>query len=164
MDARVALAPTEINIVTNPEGFRELLETKLREVYEGKCNANGYIRPGSLKLLGRSMGAAQSGRFTGNFMVDCKISCEIFYPVAGTELDAMVIKVNKMGAYAVFEEAIRILLPRDTHVGNVAFDEITEGQTVHVRIERSRFQTKDTFVMAVGSLVASNKEEVVAAV
>jgi hypothetical protein len=58
-----------------------------------------------------------------------------------------------MGTYAVFEEAIRVLLPRDTHLGNTEFDSIKEGTTIKVRIDRSRFQTNDPFIMAVGSLV-----------
>ena len=68
-------------------------------------------------------------------------------------MEAHVIKVNKMGAYAVYEQAIRILLPRDLHIGDVDFDSIKEGETVNVTIERSRFQSNDPFIMAVGKLI-----------
>jgi hypothetical protein len=153
VDERVALTPSEMNIITDQASMKTILETKLRENHEGKCNANGFVRPGSLKLLGRSMGAAENGRFTGNLIFDCKMSCTVLYPTAGTEVKAKVIKVNRMGAYAVFEDAIRILLPRDLHIGNDAFDNIQEGDTVHVVIDRSRFQTNDAFIMAVGRLV-----------
>jgi DNA-directed RNA polymerase subunit E'/Rpb7 len=152
MDERVPLAAAELNIVTSPETIQEILEQKLRETHEGKCNANGFIRPGSIKLLGRSMGVAENGRFTGNLLYDCKVSCEVLYPTAGSQMDAKVIKVNRMGAYAVFEEAIRILLPRDLHIGNVEFDELKEGDVVKVQLDRSRFQTKDAYIMAVGHL------------
>ena len=154
MDARVALTPAEINIITGQDSIQSMLETKLREVHEGKCNANGFVKPGSLKLLGRSMGAAENGRFTGNLLYDCKVACDILHPAAGAVLKANVIKVNRMGAYAVFEDAIRILLPRDLHVGSEAFDRIQEGDTVEVKLDRSRFQTNDAFIMAVGRLHA----------
>ena len=157
IDERIALVPTELNIVTSVDGIRELLESKLREKHEGRCNANGYVRPGSIKLLGRSMGAAENGRFTGNMIFDCKISCEVLYPVTGAEMDVRVIKVNKMGAYAVYEEAIRVLLPRDLHVGNTEFDGIREGQTIRVVLDRSRFQTMDPYIMAVGHLVGGDE-------
>jgi len=153
LDERIALTPTELNIVVSPEGARDILITKLREKHEGKCNANGYIRPGSIQLLARSMGIAENGRYTGNLLYDCKMKCEILYPTAGHEMEAHVIKVNKMGAYAVYEQAIRILLPRDLHIGDVDFDSIKEGETIHVTIERSRFQANDPFIMAVGKLV-----------
>jgi hypothetical protein len=152
LDERIALTPNELNIVVSPDGARDIIITKLREKHEGKCNANGYIRPGSIQLLGRSMGIAENGRFTGNLLYDCKLKCEILYPTAGIKMDAHVIKVNKMGAYAVYEQAIRILLPRDLHIGDVDFDSIKEGDMVNVSIERSRFQANDPFIMAVGKL------------
>ena len=152
LDERVALLPIEMNAVRSEDTVRDLLLTKLREKHEGKCNANGYVRPGSITLLGRSMGQAENGRFTGNVIYDCKLQCEVLYPVAGTMMSGKVIKVVKMGAYVVYEEAIRILLPRDIHIGNPTFDAMKEGDVVNVRIERSRFQTNDNFIMSVGKL------------
>ncbi len=152
LDERVALTPAEMNLLIDQDSIKSMLENKLREIHEGKCNANGFVKPGSLKLLGRSMGAAENGRFTGNLLYDCKIACDVLYPTVGTVLKANVIKVNRMGAYAVFEDAIRILLPRDLHIGSEAFDGIKEGDTVEVKLDRSRFQTNDVFIMAVGRL------------
>jgi DNA-directed RNA polymerase subunit E'/Rpb7 len=152
MDERVALPATELNHVKHTSEIKDFLEKNLRELLEGKCNSNGYVRPGSIKLLGRSMGVAENGKFTGNLVFDCKVSCEVLYPTAGSVITANVIKVNKMGVYAVFEDAMRILLPRDLHVGDTEFDGLKERNTVKVRIERSRFQTNDTFIMAVGKL------------
>jgi DNA-directed RNA polymerase subunit E'/Rpb7 len=153
LDERVALTPVELGNVRAVEDYQEMLTKKLKEKHEGKCNANGYVKPGSLTILARSMGVAENGRFTGNVLYDCKCKCEVFYPVGGAEFEAVVIKVNKMGAYVHFDEAIRILLPRDLHVGNVDFDSIEEGRTVLIRLERSRFQMNDPYIMGVGVLV-----------
>lgn len=155
IDERIAITPSELNIFRSTEGIKNIIQDKLREKHEGKCNANGYVRPGSIQLLARSMGVAENGRFTGNLIYDCKIQCDVLYPEAGAVMTATVIKVNKMGVYAVYEEAIRILLPRDLHVGNTEFDAIQEGETIQVRIERSRFQTNDPFIMAVGTFVSN---------
>jgi DNA-directed RNA polymerase subunit E'/Rpb7 len=159
LDERVALTPNELNMIRSADGIKEIILTKLREKHAGKCNANGYVRPGSIELLGRSMGVAENGRFTGNLLYDCKIKCEVLYPTAGTIIDGMVLKVNKMGAYVVFEEAIRILLPRDLHIGDTRFDGLKEGDNINVRIERSRFQTNDQFIMAVGKLITEDIAE-----
>jgi DNA-directed RNA polymerase subunit E'/Rpb7 len=104
------------------------------------------------------MGIAENGRFTGNLVYDCKIKCDVIYPVAGSEIMADVIKVNKMGAYVTFEEAIQTLLPRDLHIGDIEFDKIKEGDKVKIRIERSRFQANDPFIMAVGIYMGSGEE------
>jgi len=159
LDERIALTPGEINIVQSSDGVRDILVTKLREKHEGRCNSNGYVKPGSIQLLARSMGVAENGRFTGNLLYDCKVKCDILYPTAGSDMEALVIKVNKMGAYAVYEEAVRILLPRDLHIGNVEFDAIKEGDTISARIERSRFQANDPFIMAVGKLSSAPVNE-----
>ena len=152
LDDRVAVSPAEINMIRSPENIKNILLDKLREKHEGKCNANGYVRPGSIELLARSMGVAENGRFTGNLMYDCKIKCDELYPTGGSVVDAIVLKVNKMGAYAVFDEAMRILIPRDLHIGSKEFDALKEGDGIKVRIERTRFQTNDPFIMAVGRL------------
>ena len=153
LDQRVSITPTEINMISSPESVKEILTTKLKEKYEHKCTTNGYVRPDSIEILARSMGVAENGRFTGNLLYDCKIKCDVLYPTAGSEIPAMVIKVNKMGAYAHFDDAIRVLLPRDMHVGIRTFDDIREGDVVQVRIERSRFQANDPFISAVGTLI-----------
>ena len=72
-------------------------------------------------------------------------------------MDVLVIKVTKMGVYAVFEEAIRVMVPRDIHLGNVEFDNIQEGDMITIKLERSEMKTNAPFIMAVGTLV-SNKD------
>jgi DNA-directed RNA polymerase subunit E'/Rpb7 len=153
LDERVAVSPAEISEIETADDIKEILAVKLKEKYEGKCNANGFVRPDSLEIIGRSYGRSTNGDFTGNWLYDCKFKCSVLYPVAGMTLPVEVVKVNKMGAYGHFDEAIRILLPRDTHIGSKEFDEIEEGNKVQVRIERSRFQANDPYIMAVGAHV-----------
>jgi len=160
LDERVELTSSELSEIQSLDGIKQALLTKLKRV-EGKCNANGYVKPGSVQFLARSMGAAENGKFTGNWIYDCKYSCLVLKPVAydPKEVDAeasvlpcKVLKVNKMGAYAVFDEAIRVLLPRDTHAGDPAFDALKEGDVVRVRMEKHLFKTNDDCILAVGSL------------
>jgi DNA-directed RNA polymerase subunit E'/Rpb7 len=152
-DERVALSPAELNKMKVAEDVNGALAEKLKAKYEGRCTANGYIRPGTIGIMGRSFGRAAIGDFTGNWLYDCKVNASVLYPTAGSEFQVEVIKVNNMGAYAHFDDAIRILLPRDTHVGNKKFDEIKKGDRVFVRLDRSRFQMNDTYIMAVGTLI-----------
>ena len=159
LDERVALTPSEINNVSKPDDVKDMLVTKLKERHESKCNANGYVKPDSIDLVARSAGAAENGRYTGNFVYDCKMKCEVLYPKGGMVMNVLVIKVTKMGVYAVFEEAIRILVPRDIHIGNTAFDGIKEGDMIKVRLERSEIKTNAPFIMAVGKLVEEESEK-----
>jgi hypothetical protein len=158
LDERVALTPSEINNVSKPDDVKDMLVTKLKERHESKCNANGYVKPDSIDLVARSAGAAENGRYTGNFVYDCKMKCEVLYPKGGMVMNVLVIKVTKMGVYAVFEEAIRILVPRDIHIGSTSFDSIKEGDMIKVRLERSEIKTNAPFIMAVGKLVDEASE------
>jgi DNA-directed RNA polymerase subunit E'/Rpb7 len=161
LDERVALSPSDLNdAFTIEDGITKLLQNHLKKKYERRCNVNGYIRAGSVEVLQRSMGLAENGRFNGNFVYDCKFKSQVLYPTAGTHIQATVLKVNKMGVYAIFEDAdvrdevmIRILLPRDIHLGNEEFDKIEEGDKLVVSLERSKFQTNDLFIVSVGRLV-----------
>ena len=155
LDERVVLTPTELNTIHEMKDLRETIHGKLAKKHENKCNANGFVLPKTLEILARSDGIAENGRFTGNFMYDCKFKCDVLYPTAESEVSAFVLKVNKMGAYAHHMNAIRILLPRESHVENAAFDAIQEGSEITVRIERSRFQTNELYIMSVGTLVSA---------
>ena len=150
LEEKVPLTPNDICTKVKAEAIDELLLERLKSKIEAKCISSGYVKPDSLEILHRSMGAAENGRFTGNYLFFVKLRCKVFHPEAGTPIECRVLKVNKMGAYAVFDEAMRVLLPRDLHVGNVEFDKLNPNDVVSVQVLRSRFQTNDPFISSVG--------------
>lgn len=154
LDQRVTVSPTELTKAsTDMDTF--LLE-KIRKRLEGKCSTHGYVRPGSTQILARSMGQAEHGRFTADFLYTCKVKVQCLLPHADQLFTARILKANKLGAYAlIYEgdrvyEAMRILIPRDLHIGNQEFDALQVGQGIRVKLLRSRFQANDAFIQAVG--------------
>ena len=125
---------------------------QLRKKMEGRCSPHGFIKENSMKMLSRTLGQGKNGTFTGDFMFRCKLQCDVLYPAVDDLVPAEVLKVNKMGAYAAFENSLRVLLPRDLHLGNLEFDALKEGNKITVRILKIRFQSHDEFIMAVGLL------------
>lgn len=154
LDQRVSVSPTDLR--TAAADIDKFLVDKIRSGLEGQCCTHGYVRPGSTQILARSMGQAEHCRFTGDFLFHCKVRVMCLLPEAGQIVDAQLLKVNKLGAYALVvdegrvREAMRILLPKDLHLGNAEFDALAEGTIVRVRLLRSRFQSKDPFIQAVG--------------
>jgi len=155
MDRRVQVTPSELgDAAADIDAF---LLKKIRKGLEGACCTHGYVRKGSTQMLARSMGQAEHCRFTGDFMYFCKIRILCMLPEVGQVVDAQVLKANKLGAYALVvdqgnvTEAMRILVPRDLHIGNAEFDDLMPDQIVRVRILRSRFQGNDAFIQAVGT-------------
>ncbi len=155
LDRRIPVAPTELQGAA--ANIDEFLVKKIRKDLEGVCCTHGYVRPGSTQILARSMGQAEHGRFTGDFLYHCKVKVACLLPHANQLVDARVLKVNKLGAYALIvdqgrvREAMRILVPRDLHLGNQEFDNLQVGQGIRVKILRSRFQNNDAFIQAVGT-------------
>lgn len=157
LEERVSLNPSDTAVKENigTDGYIDsVLLNRLKTKIEGRCISSGFVKPESLEILHRSMGTAENGRFTGNWIYYVKTKCKVFHPDTTTPVPCKVIKVNKMGAYVVFDEAMRVLLPRDLHIGNETFDALAIGDSVIVNILRSRFQTNDPFISSVGLFIS----------
>lgn len=154
LDKRVSLSPREYaEAVEDLDGF---LTKKIRKTLESRCSQHGWIRPGSTTILSRSLGQAEHGRFTADFVYYCKVRALCLTPYANQVAEAQVLKANKMGAYVLVmsdgrvQDAMRVLLPRDLHMGNAEFEELSAGANIRIRVLRSRFQAGDEFIQAVG--------------
>ena len=156
IDQRVALTPMEFRAAA--DDIDSFLLAKMKKDVEGRCCIHGYVREGSMQILARSMGQAEHGRFTGDFMYFCKIKMDCLALHEGQVITGQILKANKMGAYALATdggqtlEAARILLPREFHAGNTEFDALAPGANIKMKILRSRFQKNDAFIQAAGVL------------
>jgi DNA-directed RNA polymerase subunit E'/Rpb7 len=142
--------------------IESLLLEKLAARLEGKCSQHGYVVPGSLTLLSRSMGYVENGRFTGDIVYHVQAEGDVIYPPDGTVLEGRVEKMNTMGMFVVYEvkdkknpesnsyPAIKIILPRDLQIGKEDFNSVEPGDQVQLEVKKSRFQVNDEFILCVG--------------
>ena len=161
-DEKVAITPEDMNKLagqTLDSLILEYLNTKMND----KCSVHGYVIPGSLELLSRTMGSLENGRYTGNIVFHCHVQGKVYNPSNGVQIVGEVLKTNKMGLYLVYNDAIRILVPRDLHLGNEEFENIKPGDTIRVELRKSRFQINDTFILSIGvyigKAIAGNTDE-----
>jgi hypothetical protein len=154
-EQRVALTPKDLNRVAGTP-IEKLLIEKAEQVLEGKCTKNGYVIPGSLKMISRSMGQVDPGRFTGAFVYFIQVEGKVLYPTDGMILQIEVMRKNKMGIFGEYNAAIRVMLPRDLHLGNDDYDNINIGDKIQVLVKKSRFQINDPFILSVGILYSSD--------
>ena len=159
-EEQVTLTPKDIS--REIESINTLLGEKLQTKLEGRCSHHGYVVPGSLKVLSRSMGYMERGRFTGSMLFYIQAEANVLNPSEGSELEGIVIRKNKMGMYVSYSvneggnEAIRVIIPRDLHIGDEAFEAVEIGETVKVQIKKSRFQVNDPYILSVGIFVSSS--------
>jgi DNA-directed RNA polymerase subunit E'/Rpb7 len=128
-----------------------LLLGKISTRMEGKCSRHGFVLPDTMKILSRSMGYVEKGRFTGDIIFHLQLEGKVLNPPAGQTVVGTVVRKNKMGMYVSYDnDAIRMILPRDIHIGDDAFESVQIGERVQVEIQKSRFQVNDPYILSVG--------------
>ena len=152
-EEKVALTPADLS--REITSFDEILLDRLKKTLEGKCSRHGFVIPGSLELLSRSMGSAEKGRFTADFLYYLKAQGKVYNPPDGFQVEGEVIRKNKMGLYVIIENAVRIMIPRDLHIGNEEFDSIQIGDIIRAEIKKSRFQVNDTHILSIGQYLTT---------
>lgn len=151
-EKKISLTPTDFNKVKT-RSVEDILVEKAKELMENKCSEQGFVIPGSIKLLSRSMGYFEAARFTGDAVYYAKLQGKIVYPADGVKVFGEVIRKNKMGLYVDYRKAIRIQIPRDLHIGNIEYDSVEIGDIVEVELKRSKFQINDPYILASGLFV-----------
>ena len=165
-EEKISMTPRDL---ANPKiNIQALLQAKLAEKIEGKCSLHGWVMPHSTKILSRSMGYLESGRFTGDLVFHIQAQASVLNPPSGSHLVCEVVGNNMMGMYVSYRvrmrnqdkktkqmvitdiDAIKCILPRDLHIGDEAFSKVEIGDTVHVEVKKSRFQVNDKFILSVG--------------
>jgi DNA-directed RNA polymerase subunit E'/Rpb7 len=147
-EEQVPLTPKDLRV--DIASIDSILEEKLRSRLEGRCSRHGFVLGNSVKILSRSMGAVERGRFTGNILFHVQAEGTVLNPPSGIILKGEVIRKNKMGLYVSYQDAVRIIVPRDLHIGNEEFEAVQVGDTVSVEIKKSRFQVNDEYILSVG--------------
>ena len=158
---KVALSP--IDLRADITSFEDILLKKLKIQLEGKCSKNGYVIPGSLELLSRSLGVSEKGRGTADFLYYLKAQGKVYNPPDGLIVEGEVMLKNKMGCYVILDNAIRIMIPRDLHIGNEEFDTIELKDRIRIEIKKSQFRANATHILSIGQFlgkIESGEEKV----
>jgi DNA-directed RNA polymerase subunit E'/Rpb7 len=147
-EEKIMLSPLDLR--ADVTSFDSILIDKLSKKMEGKCSQHGFVIPKSLKLLSRSLGYAEKGRFTGDFIYYIKAQGQVLNPPEGIVLEGEVVRKNKMGLYVILNDAIRVMIPRDLHIGNDEFDSVEQSDMIEFEIKKSQFQINDSHILSVG--------------
>jgi DNA-directed RNA polymerase subunit E'/Rpb7 len=152
-EEQVTLTPKDMRIKI--DSVEDLVRDKLKARLEGRCSRHGFVLPDSIKVLTRSMGSLEKGRFTGSIIFHVQAEGQVLNPPEGVVVTGEVIRKNKMGMYVSYMDAIRVIIPRDLHIGDEAFEAVEIGEKVEVEIKKSRFQVNDPYILSVGAFRSS---------
>lgn len=125
------------------------LVAQLRHKYEGICLPEGYVQPRSITITEHSFG--RTNILKGGLDYSVRFQADLCLPHAGQVFKAPVTLKSKIGLHAE-TSPIKILLPRDLHIGNPDFDEADVGQDIEFDVVGTRFQQGDESIVVLGKL------------
>jgi len=148
---KISISPLDLHSeITN---FDDILLLKLKSKLEGKCSKHGFVIPGSLELLSRSMGVVEKGRSTADFMYYLKAQGKVYNPPDGLIVEGNIALKNKMGCYVIIGDAVRIMIPRDLHIGNEEFDQLDINDRIQIQIKKSQYRSNATHILSIGQFL-----------
>lgn len=127
------------------------LLAQLRHKYEGVCASEGYIQSRSITIGEYSLGRANLIRGGLDYVV--KFQADVCLPHPGQVIRAPVSLKSKIGLHAEMPP-LKLLIPRDLHIGNGDFETAEEGQDIEVEIVGARFQQGDESIVVLGKLLS----------
>lgn len=125
------------------------LLAQLRMKYEGICSSEGYIQRQSITIVDHSLG--RTNLIKGGLDYNVRFQADVCMPHSGQIFRAPVTLKSKIGLHADMTP-LKVLLPRDLHIGNAEFDEVPEKQEIEFEIVGSRFQQGDETIVVLGKL------------
>jgi DNA-directed RNA polymerase subunit E'/Rpb7 len=144
---KVVLPFTEIG-----RNVRAVLERHIAHEYEGRCNAEGYVRPRSTQLLAHSSGSLTD---YGAVAFEVMYEYQACNPVEGMLIVCTVQTVTNAGVHAHIvpePSPIVVFVSRDHHFSDPQFSKIKVGDEIRVRVIGCHFELNDPVVSVIAEL------------
>ena len=145
---KVVLPITEVG-----KNMKENLEKIISKRNEGKCIAEGFIRPGSIKVIRYSSGVVNNR----NVEFETVFECMICHPVEGMLIECQVKTITKAGIHAEVVDSngvvpITVFVARDHHITDRSFADVKEADKITISVIGVRFELNDPYICVIGKL------------
>lgn len=131
---------------------KDTLEHILSKMVEGKCMAEGFIRPGSVKILTYSNGYLYGKHAIFDIVYEC-LACSL---VEGVVFSCVIKNITLAGIRATLNEPktpVVVFIARDHHYDRVDFTRLQEEEEIRIRVIGQRFEIGDEAISVIGELV-----------
>lgn len=130
---------------------------QLKMNVEGKCSSEGFVQRNSITITKYSLG--RTNYVKGGVDYDVSFQADICMPHEGQKFKVPVTVRSKVGIHAE-TPPLKILVPRDLHIGNTDFENIKVGEEIECEIIGSQFRQQDTDIIVVARLLSKIAPEV----
>jgi len=144
------------------QDIKKTIESNLKANYEGKCIVEGFVRPGTIKILTFSSGLIENGK---DVTFEVVFECEVCFLVEGQLLSCKALNINKAGIRAVTandskeKSPVVVFISRDHHFNKKYFQSINEGDVFTARVIGQRFELFDEYVGVIAQLVEDREDK-----
>ena len=144
--------------ITNFNYIEDHLKQVVSNEIDGRCIAEGFVKPGSCKLRSYSIGTFAAGNIRFDLDIECMICC----PKEGTIMNCVAKTVTQAGIRAhacTIPSPVVIYISREMHdatatrmIANhsVSMDSVKPGDIIQVRVVGRRFELNDKYVSIIG--------------
>jgi DNA-directed RNA polymerase subunit E'/Rpb7 len=151
-----------VNINEIGKNIKQILENKITSVLEGKCIAEGFIRPNSVKIISYSSGNVNGENIEYIVVFDCMIC----HPVEGMLIECTSKTITKAGIHAQVIDTnnvipLTVFIARDHHNKDNHFNSIKENMQILVKVIGIRYELNDPYICAIGKLVHERVEQTI---
>jgi len=132
---------------------KQNLEARLAHQLEGKCIVEGYIRPGSIRILNYSNGTINNEHIEFQTTFECMVC----YPVEGHNIQCISKTITKAGIHGEVQDEdgnvpINVFIARDHHHNDSYFQSIRENQPINADVIGVRFELNDPYICIIAEL------------
>lgn len=150
LNMKVALSMNEVG-----QNIKQNLERMISKRTEGKCIAEGFIRPNSIKIISYSSGIVSNDFIEFQTVFECMVC----YPVEGMLMECDTKTITKAGIHAEVTDEdgnmpVTVFVSRDHHFTDKYFATVKENAKITVRVIGVRFELNDPYICVIGALVA----------
>ena len=141
-----------VNIQNIGSNIKQTLERMIATEIEGKCIVEGYVKPGSTKIMTYSSGLVHGAMVTFEVAYECGI-CS---PVEGMNIVCIAKNITKAGIRAETNDSpspVVIFVARDHHYTTPYFSDVKENDEIVVKVIGQRYELNDKYISIIAELV-----------
>lgn len=152
LDEYIYLKPADLN-----NKIDDIILQKLTRKVEGKCIKVGYVVPGSIKILTRSLGIVNNTNFDGITMYKVKYSVDVCNPAIGQIIHCAVFNIDKSQVICYIDNPetspLEVFLFKHHHTGNTEFGGLKIGDMVSVRVGGCKWEYRDKQIITIAQFI-----------
>ena len=138
------------------KNVRPALLAQLKSKYEGVCIPEGFCQRGTITILEHSLG--RSDIVSSGVEYQVLFQADLCMPHPGQVWKGQVSLRSKIGVH-IDLGPVKVLLPRDLHMGDATFEDLEAKQEVQFEVLGSRYQQGDTSIAVLGKLLSRTTPE-----